>query len=555
MSQKNSASCRPEVWGGIECTINRVGDTFYDQLEAAGYYGRETDLDRMAELGIKALRFPILWERHQPNADQPIDWTRTDEQLGQLRERGILPIAGLVHHGSGPAYTDLSSPDFAEGLAAYAGLVAARYPWLDHYTPVNEPLTTARFSGLYGIWYPHHSSALQFMTLLLNQVKGIVLSMKAIRRVNPAARLVQTEDLSFVHSTPALAYQADFENERRWLTYDLLCGKVDKGHPLWDYLLYIGVKASELNFFTDHPCIPDLLGLNYYVTSERYLDEAVERYPATARGGNGKDPYADVDAVRAVKPAGLYQLLEQAWQRYQLPLAITETHINCTREQQLRWLNETWETARDALRSGIDVRAVTFWALLGSYDWDSLLTRREGHYESGAYAVNDGRLRLTAIGALVKKLASEGDCHHPLLDAPGWWHFRNDAPGPSYGTNHPLLIAGSAASCKLWFKICLGRGILCRLVLSQDQSLPERHWQRLIQRYQPWGVIILSDSGTGNRAVLAEICRRRGLPCLLWQASMCGGEGSVQDALDLFIDEVLVTKWVDCRQALSAKIA
>ena len=26
-----------------------------------------------------------------------------------------------------------------------------RYPWIDAYTPVNEPLTTARFSGLYGI--------------------------------------------------------------------------------------------------------------------------------------------------------------------------------------------------------------------------------------------------------------------------------------------------------------------------------------------------------------------------------------------------------------------
>ena len=33
--------------------------------------------------------------------------------------------------------------------------VAERYPWVRRYTPVNEPLTTARFSALYGLWYPH----------------------------------------------------------------------------------------------------------------------------------------------------------------------------------------------------------------------------------------------------------------------------------------------------------------------------------------------------------------------------------------------------------------
>ena len=36
-----------------------------------------------------------------------------------------------------------------------AARVAARYPWVLDWTPVNEPVTTARFSGLYGHWYPH----------------------------------------------------------------------------------------------------------------------------------------------------------------------------------------------------------------------------------------------------------------------------------------------------------------------------------------------------------------------------------------------------------------
>jgi dTDP-4-dehydrorhamnose reductase len=115
---------------------------------------------------------------------------------------------------------------FPELLADYAKEVARKFPWIKYYTPVNEPLTTARFSGLYGLWYPHATNNKSFLVMLLNQLKAVVLSMKAIREINPDAKLVQTEDLAKIHSTPKLKYQRDFENHRRWLSYDLLCGKV-----------------------------------------------------------------------------------------------------------------------------------------------------------------------------------------------------------------------------------------------------------------------------------------------------------------------------------------
>ena len=64
---------------------------------------------------------------------------------------------------------------------------------------------------------------------LLNQMRGTVLSMVAIREVNSHAALVQTEDLGRVYGTPAMQEQVDFENLRRWLSFDLLCGRVDVG--------------------------------------------------------------------------------------------------------------------------------------------------------------------------------------------------------------------------------------------------------------------------------------------------------------------------------------
>lgn len=173
---------------------------------------RLDDLDRFAELGIRALRYPVLWERTAPDGCARFAWA--DARLGRLRDLGVRPIVGLVHHGSGPPRTSLLDPSFAEGLARFARAVAERYPWVEDYTPVNEPLTTAHFSGLYGHWYPHGRDGRAFVRALLTQCRAIAAAMCAVREINPRARLVQTEDLGRTFSTLLLAYQAQHENHR-----------------------------------------------------------------------------------------------------------------------------------------------------------------------------------------------------------------------------------------------------------------------------------------------------------------------------------------------------
>ena len=155
------------MWGGVECSVVRVGSRWRDQVRETGHHDRIDDLDRIAGLGIRTLRYPVLWERcvEGPAA---CDWAWHDERLDWLHVLGITPIIGLVHHGSGPPGVHHFEPGWAEGLARHAAAVAARYPWVKHWTPVNEPLTTARFSGLYGLWHPHLSSELAFGAMLFN---------------------------------------------------------------------------------------------------------------------------------------------------------------------------------------------------------------------------------------------------------------------------------------------------------------------------------------------------------------------------------------------------
>ena len=427
------------LWGGVECTVNRVGGRFFDQVERTGHGCRDDDLDRIAALGLRTLRYPVLWERVAPRGLDGADWSWTDARLGRLRALGVRPVVGLVHHGSGPRGTSLLDPGFAPALARFARAVAERYPHVEAYTPVNEPLTTARFSALYGHWYPHRRDAPAFARALVTQCRAVALAMRAVRAVNPAARLVQTEDLGRTWSTPALAYQADFENERRWLTWDLLTGRVDRDHALWSFLVGAGVGEGELDAFLEAPCPPDVVGVNHYPTSERFLDDRLDPYPAWTHGGNGRDRYADVEAVRVLAdgPAGLAALLGEAWARYGLPLAVTEVHLGGPADEQVRWLVEAWDEADRARRAGADVRAVTAWALLGSFDWPSLLTREDGHYEPGCFDVRGGRPIETPLAEAVRALAAGRRPDGPALRQPGWWR-RPDRLA------YPPVVAGRA---------------------------------------------------------------------------------------------------------------
>lgn len=547
-----------QLWGGLECTVNRVADAYFSQMDRNGHATRMDDLDRFASLGITTIRYPILWERTAPDGIAQADWSWPDARLPALRAHGITPIAGLIHHGSGPQHTSLVDPAFAQQLAEFAAAVAQRYPWLTYYTPVNEPLTTARFSGLYGVWYPHGRDDRTFITALLNQCRATVLSMQAIRAINPLAQLVQTDDLGKTYSTPEMADVAEFYNERRWLGWDLLCGKVDQQHALWDYLTASGADPAELLWFRDNPCPPDIIGVNYYVTSERWLDQRIERYPAHYINRDSERHHVDIEAARALAnpTAGIAPLLMEAWERYQLPLAVTEAHIDANREDQLRWLAEIWQAAKQAQQSGADIRAVTVWALLGSFDWNCLVTECRGYYEPGPFDVRSPEPRPTALAALMRELAAEATPSHPVLQGQGWWHRPGrffcrpvasktvvtslDAarPHPDNGTPQPILISGATGTLGSAFaRICTQRSLSFKILSRQEMDIADAaSVEQAIACHRPWAIVnaggYVNVDGAENElercfrentqgpGILADACARHAIQLLTFSSDL-----------------------------------
>lgn len=514
-----------EIWGGVECSVVRIYDTVHDQLSMNGHEDRIEDLDLFAGLGIKKLRYPLLWEKYA--SQKELFFELHDKRFEKLKSLGITPIAGLLHHGSGPYETDMLQPDFPELFAEYAFNIAKHYPWIEYYTPINEPLTTARFSGLYGIWYPHKKEDYDFARMYLNEMKGIILAMSRIREVNPNAKLVQTEDIARIHSTKKLTYQANLENQRTWLTYDILSGHFNPSHPFWSYFLETGISLEDLQYLNENHCVPDICGYNYYVTSERLLDERITEYPESCVGGNDFHDYADVEVVRVAEhvPVGIETLLREAYTRYNLPIALTEVHLACTREEQLRWFKEAYSAVLKLKKEGIRIEGITAWSLLGSFDWNTLLQLKGAYYESGVFDIRSGKPRPTALAYLINKISNQQTDYDDITLIPGWWrrnvrikyHIPYNLDNQiskeynEYHNSRPLLIFGKGAMAFGLRQLCQLRGLPSIMVAKENVTfINEDEILKMVNLYNPWAIINTAGFSKIDEAELSPVsCYRQ----------------------------------------------
>jgi dTDP-4-dehydrorhamnose reductase len=127
--------------------------------------------------------------------------------------------------------------------------------------------------------------------------------------------------------------------------------------------------------------------------------------------------------------------------------------------------------------SGVDMRAVTVWSLLGSFDWNCLVTERKGYYEAGAYDVRGPQPRPTALATLMRELATGRPLSSPVLQGQGWWRrpgacSARPCPRRRAGPRRrrsaprrpqPILIIGAGGTLGSAFvRICGERHLACR---------------------------------------------------------------------------------------------
>lgn len=365
MSNHRPAAFEPGAftWAlGIEdtCVYPRVNDQAspLDEHKLTQHDRRwREDLELASSLGATAVRYGASWPLIHI-APETFDWEQMDSVVAFAAELELTIVADLVHYGC-PTWLPGSflDPGFPPALGRFAAAFAARYRGrVNHITPLNEPITTASFSGLRGVWPPYGQGWDTWVAVTMNIAEAVAAAERAIHAANPCAVVVHVE-AALLYETHELELQPEVDHltELAQLPLDLVTGKVDRKHSLHDWLVGHSADPARIAALVQSPARIDILGVNYYPNlspRELVLHDGGSAQVAIDRGGDG-----------------LRRVLGSMAARYGLPVAITETSIEGDDATRSNWLSEAVACAVQLRCEGIDLRGLTWWPLFDFVDW------------------------------------------------------------------------------------------------------------------------------------------------------------------------------------------
>ncbi|HUQ79196.1 MAG TPA: family 1 glycosylhydrolase [Patescibacteria group bacterium] len=389
-----------------------IEDTFIPQLAPGGRILDEyvltqhdrfwrDDLRRIADVGVRHLRYGIPWYRVNPAAGV-YDWSWTDEVLPYLvTDLGIEPILDLVHYGA-PLWLDgtFLSPDYPGRIAEYAAAVANRYGSLIRsWTPLNEPIVHAHFSGRVGSWPPHRRGDRGYAAVLVALAEGIARTIEALRDTASDPLIVHVEAVSTTAvAEPGLEANTAIPRALNYLAADLAEGRVTPDHVLHGWLVDRGIPAARLAALEGGTRRIDVWGVNWYPQMSHHRLEAGPDGPQTRRARGTAD-----DLAFAIRDTHA---------RTGLPIIVTETSWYGRVRDRLRWLAALETMTHDLLADGVPLTGVTWFPAMSLFSWDY----RRGRRPPEAYITHFGLWDLvpTPDGTLERVRTPVADAYEVL---------------------------------------------------------------------------------------------------------------------------------------------
>ncbi|MGI4841742.1 MAG: b-glycosidase [Janthinobacterium lividum] len=325
---------------GFECSTflwkdgvrrNLVAETGHDRHAAEDYR-------ILSSLGIAVAREGIPW----PLVDRggACDFSMIDPYIAAMNASKITPIWDLCHYGY-PDDLDPFSDAFTERFARYcracAEYVVPKLRGPHFFTPINEITFFSFCAGEWGWAAPYRCSRADRARLLKALCRAAIAGAKAIREVDPQARMVHIDPLVRVvapRDRPDQIEAARYETEvDSFLAWDIIAGRE---HPE----------------FGGAPEILDIVGANVYSFGQMEYRES--------------GPHAPLEPGDE-RIAPLCDMLDTVWQRYRRPMIIGET--SGLGHGRPDWLRDVMGESLAAVRRGMDLQGVCLFPAVDMPDW------------------------------------------------------------------------------------------------------------------------------------------------------------------------------------------
>ena len=375
-------------------------EEYADFKTASGHYEKyREDIRLFAEMGLKAYRFSIAWTRIIPQGTGAVNQAgiaHYQDVIKECRRYQIEPVVTMYHFdlpycleekgGWGSRETVDAFVEYARVLFAYFGRDVTY--WLT----INEQNTMILHPGAIGL---PRGGMLPSKKELYQQNHHVMLAqalaMKLCHNMCPDAKIGPTLNLTAMYPqtcNPQDAIAAhNWEVLRCWNFADVpVFGWY---HPLgWQYLEDRGIAPSLQPQDRDilAGAAPDFIAMNYYSTAVIAASRG-DSSDVSARAGDqqimlgeagvyraGENPYVSKTKYGwIIDPAGFRYTLRKVYERYRLPVLVTENGIGAPDklengavhdDYRIDFLRQHIQAMRLAVTDGVQMLGYCPWAAL-----------------------------------------------------------------------------------------------------------------------------------------------------------------------------------------------
>ena len=377
------------------------------------YHRFKEDIALMAEMGFKEFRFSIAWPRITPNGSGEVNQVAVDhyhEVIDECLKYGIEPVVTLYHfdlpqvlqdryHG----WTDRQCiDDFVE----YCKVCFKEYgPKVKYFLTINEQNMMVLYQGhMYGdekdVWKANHH-------MLVAQAQAMIECHKMCpnSKIGPAPNITAIYPAS---SSPLDNLAAmDWDQMRNRLFLDTAAfGEYPEALMNWWKDRGVAPEITEEDKAILKAGNPDFIAFNYYGAGcvkyvgleegEKLKAEAKEKkdfmtglmtYPGLCTAV--KNPLQEQTSYgMGIDPVGLRVTLRQLWERYHLPLLITENGCGVPDkleedgtihdDYRIDYLRKHIIACREAITDGVDLMGYSPWSAFDLISTHQGITKRYG---------------------------------------------------------------------------------------------------------------------------------------------------------------------------------
>lgn len=368
-----------------------IADT---KIASDHYHHFEEDLLAMKELGLNVYRFSFSWSRIMPDGHTVNEKGLAfyDKIIDRCLEYGIEPLPTLYHFEMPQALVDKEggwlSKSTIEAYASYAKTCFERFKGkVKTWVTINEQLIASAASDLHGIHAQSEEESMKNMyQISFNMSIAEKKAMQILKQIDPESKIgpVCSIQIVYPNSCDPKDICASYDAEEMMM-YSLLDMSVF-GHYPKRYTSYLkargwlpSVSKEEENLLKS--IRPDFIGINYYfplTVKAPGKDHDFSKLPPFWRSTLFEvtdNPYLEKSEwmPNGMDPMGLYLGIRKLYDRYRLPLIITENGMaysdrfedgNIHDSYRIDYLDAHIQKIKQAIEEGYPVFGYCPWSLI-----------------------------------------------------------------------------------------------------------------------------------------------------------------------------------------------